>query len=322
LEVIDLPVVSIRASNLNPRKEFDENHLTELSESLREDGQWNPIIVRRVDGFYELIAGECRLRAAKKLGWDRIKCNIVSAEDQKAHVLALKTNLLRKDLNIVEEAEAVASMLVKFDLTQEEVARLIGKKQSWVSRRLSLASRLCPGVKKCLKEGKITACHALTLLNLNSEEQMRICNRIVEEKLSVRDVQKLSRSLMDPQRGNRQVFKGDNSKFVKGYLKRMVREFEGVLGAPVDIDEYSTREGLVCVIRFSTNGKEKLRRRDVMENQFSSFNEAQNYAKSRGGYCSGLLTVQGRKYWICYVDPVVDSQGSMERKNLEGLEVY
>lgn len=321
MEVIDLPVELIRASSLNPRKEFDENHLAELSDSLREDGQWNPIIVRRVDGLYELIAGECRLRAAKKLGWDRIKCNIVSAEDQEAHVLALKTNLLRKDLNIVEEAEAVASMLVKFDLTQEEVARLIGKKQSWVSRRLSLASRLCPDVKKCLKGGKISACHALALLNLTSEEQVRICNRIVQERLSVRDVQKLTKSLMEPQ-GKTQVFKGDNSKFVKGYLKRLVREFEGVLGAPIDMDEYSTREGLVCVIRFSTNGKEKLRRRDVMENQFSSFNEAQHYAKSKGGYCSGLLTVQGRKYWICYVDPVVDNHGSMEGKTLEGLEVY
>jgi ParB/RepB/Spo0J family partition protein len=306
---VDLPVESIFTSELNPRKEFDEDHLAELSESLAEDGQWNPIIVRPIGAGYELIAGECRLRAAERLGWKTIRCNVVSADDQNAQILALKTNMLRRDLNVIEEAEAVADMLDRFDLTQEDIAKLLGKKQSWVSRRLSLASRLCHQVKRALKEGKITACHALALVKLTQEEQAEVCRRVLEENLSVRALQGVVKSLVRPpkDRGSSHAFRGTDPRTAKGCLRGLVRRIERSLRMPIDVDEYSTRDGLVYIIRVNTNGKAVLRRRDMLETRFDSFEEAQDYAKGKGGYCAGLFTVQGRKCWICYVDPGLEA---------------
>jgi ParB family chromosome partitioning protein len=300
LDIRNLPVESIITSNVNPRKEFDDKHLDELSESLREDGQWNPIIVRQVARGFELIAGECRLRAAKILDWKEIRCNVVSIEDREAHVLALKTNLLRKNLNIIEESEAVAEMLEKFKLTQDKVAELLGKKQSWVSRRLSLASKLCPQVKSLLKDGKITACHALALLNLGENEQIDICKKIVEENLSVRVAQDLARGLVEPGGEKSQVFH-DSKKIIKQRLKHTTREIEHIFHAPIEMDEYDTSDGFVCIIRCNMN-RRKLRRRDMLESLFNSFDEAQNWARNRGGCCSGLITRQGKKYWMCFVD--------------------
>jgi ParB-like chromosome segregation protein Spo0J len=247
---------------------------------------------------------------------------MVSAGDQEAHVLALKTNLLRRNLNIVEEAEAVADMLVRFELTQDDVAKLLGKKQSWVSRRLSIASRLCVQVKRSLKDGRITACHALALSNLTEEDQIDICRRIVEEHLSVRAVQEKVKALVRPSPGREpsRVLRNTAPRIAKGCLRSLIREIERTLGTSLDVDEYSTKDGLVCVIRVNTNGKAVLRRRDLLESQFDSFNEAQDYAKGKGGYCSGLFTVQGRKCWICYVDP--GHEQGLARAQAPRLETY
>jgi ParB family chromosome partitioning protein len=320
LDIVDLPVKSIFTSEVNPRKEFDEDHLAELSESLADDGQWNPIIVRPIGAGYELIAGECRLRAAERLGWKTIRCNVVSADDQDAQVLALKTNMLRRDLNVIEEAEAVADMLDRFDLTQEDVAELLGKKQSWVSRRLSLASRLCHEVKRALKEGKITACHALALVNLTQEEQADMCRRVVVEGLSVRAVQGAVKSMVRPpkDRESPRALGRAEPRTTKGCLRGLVRRIERSLRVPIDVDEYSTRDGLVYIIRVNTNGRTVLRRKDMLETRFDSFDEAQDYAKGKGGYCAGLFTVQGRKCWICYVDPGLEGG----QRQVLGLEAY
>ena len=163
-----LPLTSIAPSPLQPRQDFPTEHLNELVESIRERGIIQPLIVRQVDGTYELIAGERRWRAAKELGLAEAPAIVREASDREVLELALIENLQREGLNPIEEAAAYAKLHQDFSLTQEEIARQVGKSRAAVANAMRLLD-LAGDVQSLLKHGRISVGHAKVLLSLRPE---------------------------------------------------------------------------------------------------------------------------------------------------------
>jgi ParB family transcriptional regulator, chromosome partitioning protein len=192
LRELDVEVVDVNPRQ--PRDVFDEERLDELAASIRQVGVLQPILVRQgVGGRYELVAGERRLRAAKRAGLERIPAVIRETADGELLREALIENIHRTDLNPLEEAAAYRQLLDDFDATHDELAERLGKSRSSVSNTLRLLS-LPPGVQRRLAAGILSAGHARALLALSTaEEQEKLAERIVAEGLSVRAVEEIVR---------------------------------------------------------------------------------------------------------------------------------
>jgi ParB family chromosome partitioning protein len=186
LAVTELPVASIVPNPHQPRKEFDEAAVKELAESIRSEGLLQPIVVRKVKGGHELIAGERRLRAFKHLGQKFIPVRVVDASDSSSAVLALIENLQRADLNPVEEAVGVASLMRDFNLTQEAVADRLGKPRASVANLVRLL-QLDREILGYLGKGQLSTGHAKVLLGLEQQaHRVQVARHVVEKGLSVR----------------------------------------------------------------------------------------------------------------------------------------
>jgi len=183
----------IHSNPFQPRRDFPAESIDSLARSLKEHGMLQPLLVRKTDDGYELISGERRLRAAAKAGLPLVPAIIESADDKKMLLMALVENIQREDLNPIEEASAYRELMEKFNLSQVEVARQVGKDRSTVANALRLL-KLPAEVQQLIASGKITAGHARSLLSLGSaEEQLALARAIVRDNLSVRDVEKQSR---------------------------------------------------------------------------------------------------------------------------------
>ncbi|MGM9645358.1 MAG: ParB/RepB/Spo0J family partition protein [Eubacteriales bacterium] len=191
-----LRISEIEPKNDQPRKYFDTESLTQLSESIARHGLIQPIIVRESGGgFYQIIAGERRWRAAKMAGLTEIPAIIMQADALKAAELAIIENVQREDLNPYEEADAYATLMDKFDLTQEEVASRVGKSRSAVANTMRLLD-LPDEVLEMLKTGDISAGHARALLGLkNKDDIVETAHKILIRSLSVRDTEDLVKKL-------------------------------------------------------------------------------------------------------------------------------
>jgi ParB family chromosome partitioning protein len=186
LAVTELPVASIVPNPHQPRKEFDESAVKELAESIRSEGLLQPIVVRKVKGGYELIAGERRLRAFKQLGQKFIPVRVIEASDATSAVLALLENLQRADLNPVDEAIGVASLMRDFNLTQEAVADRLGKPRASIANLVRLL-QLDREILGYLGKGQLSTGHAKVLLGLEHQaHRVQVARLVVEKGLSVR----------------------------------------------------------------------------------------------------------------------------------------
>jgi ParB family transcriptional regulator, chromosome partitioning protein len=180
----------ISANPYQPRKEIDDEALQGLADSIREQGLLQPIVVRKVDEGFELIAGERRLRAFRKLGIDKIPARIIEASDASSASLALIENLQREGLNPIEEALGYASLIRDFDLTQERAAERLGKSRVAVTNSLRLL-RLSTDVQAYLSKGILSTGHAKVILGLEKqEEQQSFARRVIEQGWSVREAEK------------------------------------------------------------------------------------------------------------------------------------
>lgn len=181
-----LPLGQIVASPFQPRQEFRDEHLTELVESIRERGIIQPLIVRKVGDHHELIAGERRWRAAKQLGLPEAPVILREASDREVLELALIENLQREDLNPIEAANAYGRLHKDFGLTQEEIARKVGKSREVVANALRLLT-LDPEVKGYVKTGHLSVGHAKVLLSVkDAESQRALAAEVIRRSLSVR----------------------------------------------------------------------------------------------------------------------------------------
>jgi ParB family chromosome partitioning protein len=182
-------IEEIRPHRSQPRKHFDESKLLELAETIKEKGILDPLMVRRIDGGYELIAGERRWRAAQKAGLKEVPVILREADDREVLEISLIENLQREDLNPVEEAEGFRDLIEKFDISHEEASRRIGKDRTTITNALRLL-KLSSEIKNHLIQNRITAGHARALLSLESrEKQKELCNLIIQKGLSVREAE-------------------------------------------------------------------------------------------------------------------------------------
>ncbi len=183
--IVSLRIDELSPNPVQPRRQFDEDSLRELSESIRSYGILNPITVRLRSGRYELVAGERRWRAARLAGLREVPCILLDVNMEDAGLIALVENLQRKDLDFVEEAEGIQRLIRMFGLSQEEAARRIGKSQSAVANKLRLL-RLPGDVLLALRENGLSERHGRALLRLPDEEQQRAALAVIlEDELTV-----------------------------------------------------------------------------------------------------------------------------------------
>ena len=189
-----VPIEFIRPNPRNPRKSFDDSQLTELSDSIRERGLIQPIVVRSLPNLadaFEIIAGERRWRAAQRAGMHEVPIVVLEATDQQSLELAIVENVQRADLNPIEEAKGYDQLIQEFGYTQNDLARIIGKSRSHVANTLRL-SNLPDGVKLLLADGSLSAGHARALLSVRNPDA--VASRVVAQGLSVREVEKLAQA--------------------------------------------------------------------------------------------------------------------------------
>ena len=192
-----LPISRIETCASQPRKRFDDEALEELAESIRIHGIIQPLTVRKLQsGYYQIIAGERRWRAARLAGLSEVPVLIIEADDRKAMELAMIENLQREDLNPLEEAEGYHSLMEQYGLTQENVAERVGKSRSAVANALRLLS-LTPSVRKLVEDGSLSAGHARALLPLTQSLQKKAAEEILQKKLSVREAEALAKRYAD-----------------------------------------------------------------------------------------------------------------------------
>ena len=188
-------IEEVQPNPFQPRKAFDDEHLRELVESIREKGILQPLVVRRKGEGYELIAGERRWRAAQKAGVKEVPILIKDVPDSEILELSLIENLQREDLNPIEEAEAFKRLIDHFHLTQEEVSKRVGKDRTSVTNTIRLL-RLPPEIRQCLVEGAISMGHARAFLSLEGPEKQRLAlKKVLTAGLSVRQTESLVKKL-------------------------------------------------------------------------------------------------------------------------------
>ena len=194
-QIQDIELDKIVPNRYQPRREFSDDSIKELAETLDKDGLLQPIVVRE-DGedHYEIIAGERRYRAAKSLNWETIPAIVNNMNDDQAASLALIENLQREDLNPIDEAKAYTNLMKLNDLTQTALAKNMGKSQSYVANKLRLL-KLDDDVQKALIEGKITARHGRALLNLSDDDQERVLKEIEEKGLNVKQTEEIAKDV-------------------------------------------------------------------------------------------------------------------------------
>lgn len=191
-EVIELDLSLLRPNPYQPRKLFDDEALKELSDSIRENGVFQPIIVKKSIKGYEIIAGERRFRASKLAGKEKIPAIIRSFTDEKMAEIALLENLQRENLNALEEAMAYQNLINRLSLTQDEVAKKVSKSRSYVTNMIGLL-RLPEEVQKLIASGGISMGHARVLSKMEDEtEIIKMAHEIVDKKLPVRTVEQMS----------------------------------------------------------------------------------------------------------------------------------
>ena len=192
---LSLPISQVESCSSQPRKSFDEASLAELADSIREHGIIQPLTVRKLaSGYYQIIAGERRWRAARLAGLQEVPVIVMEADDRKAAELAMIENLQREDLNPMEEAAGFQSLIETYHMTQEEAAKQVGKSRSAVTNSLRLLS-LTPAVRQLVEEGKLSAGHARALLPLSPAMQENAANAVVAGGLSVRQTEALVKKL-------------------------------------------------------------------------------------------------------------------------------
>ena len=238
----NISVDQLNPGQYQPRKRFDEESLQELADSIIEQGLMQPIIVRKAENNFEIIAGERRWRAAKLAKVDTIPVIVRDINDRTASIIALIENMQRVDLSAIEEAEGIKKMIDEFDMTHEEASDAVGKSRSAVSNLLRLL-QLTDFVKDKLNSGDIDMGHARALISLSTDQQNMVCQKIINEKLSVRKIEELIKSGITKE-NNKKILK-DNNK--NNDIEILQKEFSDKLGFPVTIENKNNNSGLIKI---------------------------------------------------------------------------
>ena len=244
-----IDINDIKPNRNQPRKNFDDERIGELAESIQEHGIIQPLIVRKSGSGYELVAGERRWRAARKAALDKVPCLIREFTDEENALIAIIENMQREDLDPIEEAEGLNEMIKGYGLTQEEVSKSVGKSRPYITNSLRLL-KLPEDIREMISEGKISAGHARALLSVKSEALMRqLAERTAKEDLSVREIEALVQKKAKTKRKPKRSIKDPDIIAVEEKLKQ-------IYGTRVAI----TTNGRKGAIEISYYGREDLNR--------------------------------------------------------------
>lgn len=235
-------LTAVEPNRDQPRKNFDEDALLELAESIKQFGLLQPILVQERDGYYEIIAGERRWRAAKIAGLKEVPVIIKNLTDQEIVEISLIENIQREDLNPIEEAQAYKRLLNEFHLKQDEVAERVSKSRTAVTNSMRLL-KLCDEVQQMVVNEMITTGHARALLSIEDpEEQYMIAQKVFDEKMSVREVEKLVKNLHKPEKPK----KAEN-KSLEVIYQNIEEKLKESLGTKVSISSKDNGAGKIQI---------------------------------------------------------------------------
>jgi len=252
-----IKVGDIKPNRFQPRRRIRDESLLELAESIREKGVIEPVIVRRSGSGYELIAGERRLRAVQKLGFSEIPTIVRQASDQEALELALIENLHREDLNSMDEAKGYERLQKEFSLTQESLAKKVGKERSTVANSLRLLT-LPSEIQKMLEDDKLTAGHARAILMADTvARQISLAREIVAKGLSVREAEAKARG----EAGKQTASGPAKSRSLDQHLSNIQNEMQRALGTKVRLVPKGKAKGKIEIEYYSAEDFERIMER-------------------------------------------------------------
>ncbi len=243
--VLQIPISQVRTNKYQPRTEFNQERLNDLVNSIREKGVVQPVLVRRVQDGYELIAGERRFRAVKNLGIDKIPAIVKDVADVDMLEISLIENIQREELNPIEEANAFQKLITDFNFTQERIAKALGKDRSTIANTIRLLG-LPKKIQEYISKSAITAGHAKAILALPTEAaQLRAADIIIKKGLSVRETEKLT-AKKDSDTKNTAIRKDQNIVDIENQLQQIlgtrVKIFHGKKRGRIQIEYYSNED--------------------------------------------------------------------------------
>lgn len=248
-----LPVSSIEPNRNQPRKNFDKAELEELADSVKRYGVIQPLIVQKKNDYYEIIAGERRWRAAKLAKIKEVPVVIKDYEPQEASEIALIENLQRSDLNPIEEAKAYKDLIEEYDLRQEDVATRLSKSRSAITNSMRLLN-LSEKVQGMIENGDLQMGHARALLGLENEGlQEKTAKTVVDKGLSVRDTEKLVKSILHPKQKKLPIPNQNTAE-----VQRLTERLKEILGTKVSINQKANGKGKIEIDYYSTEEFERL----------------------------------------------------------------
>ena len=246
-------ITKVEPNRDQPRKNFDEDALLELAESIKQFGLLQPILVQERNDYYEIIAGERRWRAAKLAGLKEVPVIIKHLTEQEIVEIALIENIQRENLNPIEEAQAYKRLLTEFNLKQDEVAERVSKSRTAVTNSMRLL-KLCDDVQQMVIDEMLTTGHARALLSIEDpKQQYTIAQQIFDEKLSVRDVEKLVKNLNKPAKPKKVT-----EKNLEVFYQDIEEQLKQVLGAKVSISAKENGAGKLEVEFYNNDDLDKL----------------------------------------------------------------
>ena len=240
-----IDINSVEPNRKQPRKNFNEDSLIELSDNIKQYGILSPIIVKKREGYYEIIAGERRWRAAKMAGLEEVPIIIKDISDREILEISLIENIQREDLNPIEEAQAFKGLIEEYNLKQDEVAERVNKSRTAVANSMRLL-KLDERVQQMLIEDLISTGHARALLGIEeNEKQYDFAQKILDQKLSVRDVEKEVKKLNSAKQDNKTDYSKEINETLKAILYEQEEKLKRLLGTNVKIKPKNDHKGKI-----------------------------------------------------------------------------
>ena len=258
IEGILMDINKVEPNREQPRKNFDEDALLELSESIKQFGVLQPLLVQDKNGYYEIIAGERRWRAAKMAGLKEVPVTIKDLTEQEIVEISLIENIQRENLNPIEEAIAYKRLLTEFNLKQDEVAERVSKSRTAVTNSMRLL-KLNEKVQQMVIDDMITTGHARALLGIeNQEKQFQVAQKIFDEKLSVRETEKLVKKIQQEKEESKPKKEEKIDPKMEAILSDLEETMKGILGTKVAINRKDEKKGKIEIEYYSMDELDRI----------------------------------------------------------------
>ena len=249
-DAVMMDIKKVEPNREQPRKKFDEDALIELSESIKQFGVLQPLLVQEKDDYYEIIAGERRWRAAKLAGIKQVPVIVKKLTKQEIMAISLIENIQRENLNPIEEAQAYKRLLTEFDLKQDEVAEKVSKSRTAVTNAMRLL-KLNEKVQQMVIDEMLTTGHARALLGIDDQEkQYIVAQKIFDEKLSVRETEKLVKNIQNEKK-NAQISEKKIDSQLEAVYRGLEEQLKSILGTKVSINPKDEKKGKLEIEYYS-----------------------------------------------------------------------